>query len=487
MGQEVVSVDPLHVRLLKLTVDAADAEFVASDVAFMITRPSPIHGRLVVVICTLMFLILAVGWIGRIDIYATGSARIQPTGRSKVVQPLVPGKVQAIHVKNGSHVNAGDILIELDPTQTRADLEISEKRLSALDAEIARRSASIEVARSGHFTSLPKIRFIDGLGKEDQQREQEVFETDIAKLAAGLDSMSAQIAEKRAEQRALGATIAQQELLVESLEKRRDMRKQLFAQQLESRVNLLESNESLVRELKTLADLKGNLLTTGSAIEAIKSQEMDAVASFIAQNSQARADAQRQRNEVAQGLIKSSDKASQMQLLAPLTGVVEQLAVTTVGQVVTAGQQVMIVVPENATLEAEAIIPDKDVGFVRLDQDAVIKIDTFPFARYGTLSGKVVGISGDAIASQEAQMLADASARSLASQHDALSPVPETMNLVYAVRIKLDSTVMEIDGKGIPLIPGMSATVEIKTGHRRLLEYFLAPLFEAGASAAHER
>lgn len=472
---------------LNFTLDAADAEFVASEVAFLMTPPSPIHARLVVVICSLMFVILAAAWIGRVDIYATGSARIQPTGRSKVVQPLVAGKVHAIHVNNGAHVNAGDVLIELDPTQTQADLEISEKQLSALDAEIARRSASIEVARSGHFMSLPKIGVVDGLGQQDQQREQDVFETDLANLGAGLDSLSAQIAEKRAEESALGATISQQELLVESLQNRRDMRKELFARQLESRVNVLEANESLVRELKTLADLKGNLLTTRSAIEAIKSQKVGAVASFIAQNSQARADAQRRRNEVAQGLIKNSDKVSEMRLLAPLSGVVEQLAVTTVGQVVTAGQQMLIVVPENATLEAEALVPDKDVGFVRLDQDAVIKIDTFPFARYGTLSGKVVRISGDAIASQEARMLADASAGSFASQHDALSPVPETTNLVYAVHIKLASRVMEIDGKSVPLIPGMSATVEIKTGRRRLLEYFLSPLFEAGANAGHER
>ena len=195
-------------------------------------------------------------------------------------------------------------------------------------------------------------------------------------------------------------------------------------------------------------------------------------------------DAERKVAELSQDLIKSEQKTDEQILRSPISGTVQQLAVHTVGGVVTAAQQLMIVVPEQSRLEVEAMIPNRDIGFVSAGQQADVKIDTFNFTRYGLLQGTVLSVSHDAIIRDKPnQKAGDAKPSGALSE----SSEPDGQELLYSARVALNETSMQIDDRLVNLEPGMAVTVEIKTGKRRIIEYLMAPLLRYKHESLRER
>lgn len=175
------------------------------------------------------------------------------------------------------------------------------------------------------------------------------------------------------------------------------------------------------------------------------------------------AEAKTRAHSLSQELAKAENRTSQQTLTAPIDGVVQQLAVHTVGGVVTPAQQLMVIAPREGLLEVEAWVDNKDIGFVNPGQTTEIKVEAFPFTRYGTIDGKILTLSKDAV------------------------PV-EKVGLVYSARVSMDrSTIRVENNKEVYLSPGMTVSVEIKTGQRRLIEYFLSPLLQAGRESIRER
>lgn len=152
----------------------------------------------------------------------------------------------------------------------------------------------------------------------------------------------------------------------------------------------------------------------------------------------------------------------------------------------TTGQQVMRIVPDDAPLEIEAYAENKDIGFLHEGQEAIIKVESFPFTRYGTLTGTVKRVARDSIPSSDAQV-AENDPTQLAKSNTNVTSMGQTQNLVYPVVIGLSKTAVVADGREVPLSVGMTVTVEIKTGSRRLLEYVFSPLIEVGSEAMRER
>ena len=166
-----------------------------------------------------------------------------------------------------------------------------------------------------------------------------------------------------------------------------------------------------------------------------------------------------------------------------MDGTVQQLAVHTEGGVVTPAQILMSIVPADSHLEIEAMISNKDIGFVRAGQDAEIKIDTFNFTRYGLIHGKVQSVSQDAIVREKPTEKSDTN-RHTGDESD--SSEPHGQELVYSARVSLDKAQMQIDDRRVNLSPGMAVTVEIKTGSRHVIEYLLSPLLRHKQQAMRE-
>ncbi len=156
---------------------------------------------------------------------------------------------------------------------------------------------------------------------------------------------------------------------------------------------------------------------------------------------------------------------------------------TTLGQVVTAGQPLMVVVPTDGPIEVEAQVLNKDIGFVLPGQEAVVKIDAFPFTRYGLIEGRVVRVSRDAVDDREASGGSDALSVARSQGVNPVSGMTKTQNLIFPVTVALSQTSIKADGKDVALTPGMTATVEIRTGRRRVIDYLLSPVRETTSTA----
>ena len=154
--------------------------------------------------------------------------------------------------------------------------------------------------------------------------------------------------------------------------------------------------------------------------------------------------------------------SERLMLTSPVDGTVQQLAAHTIGGAVPAAQPLMQIVPRQGVVEIEAFIENKDVGFVREGQAAEVKIDAFEYTKYGTIPATVSHVSRDAIQD-------------------------EKRGLIYSVKVELARPAIQVEGRAVALAPGMSGSVEIKTGTRRVIEYVLSPLLQHGRESLHER
>jgi hemolysin D len=189
----------------------------------------------------------------------------------------------------------------------------------------------------------------------------------------------------------------------------------------------------------------------------------------------------------AQQLLGAEAKLSEMTLRAPITGIIQATSVTTIGQVVQPGQELMQVVPADQPLQIEAYVLNSDAGFVAPGQRAVIKVDAFPFTRYGTIDGVVTSVANDAIPGQAAaQNLKDGS-KGLSGTLSPTSAAERTQDLVFPILVEPSTRNFLVDGRRIDLQSGMTVTVEIKTEERRVIDYLFSPLVEIGSTALRER
>lgn len=210
----------------------------------------------------------------------------------------------------------------------------------------------------------------------------------------------------------------------------------------------------------------------------MEARKFAAQQSFVDRNITELVEANRQLSDLRQELAKAELYEKASVLTAPVSGTVQQLQVHTIGEVVQAGQQLMIIVPDGMHYEVEGTLLNKDKGFVREGQNVRIKLDAFPYTRYGTLSGQVVDISNDAV-SQHSGM-----DNPLAGGGPAGGSPAE---LVFPIRISLKATTIEADGETVPITSGMMVTAEVKTGNKRVIEYLLDPLLRMGDESLHER
>ena len=171
-------------------------------------------------------------------------------------------------------------------------------------------------------------------------------------------------------------------------------------------------------------------------------------------------------------------------LTAPVSGTVQQLVLHTLGGIVQPAQALMAIVPDGEGIEIEAEIENRDIGFVREGQEAVVKLETFPFTRYGTIPGTVLIVSNDAV-ERNAGPTPQAGEGSAASNANTANT--NGAHLAYLARIRLGKDTMVVDGKTVRLSPGMAASVEIKTGTRKIIEFLLSPLLKMAGEAGRER
>lgn len=455
-----------------------EREFLPAALEILETPPSPAGRFLAMAIGS--FFLIAVLWsfIGKVDVLATATGRLVPAGKVKVIQPLDPGLVRAIAVQDGDRVRAGQLLIELDPTQVGADRDRLARDLATTSLDVARLTALKPTAEHG----APAAPLIPpaGAAPDDIAQARAALAAQVDEQAAKLAALEQQIAEKRAEEGEAAASIAKTNAGLPLLVQKARLHQQLHDEGFGTSFAYLDAQEALSDARNDLKVEAERAAQARAAAAALQRQRAQAQSEFAAGVLADLGKAQEKQNELAQDLIKAQQKSADTSIRAPIDGVVEELAVHTIGGVVTPAQRLMIIVPETGSLIVEAQLPNRDVGFVHAGQDAAVKIETFSFTRYGLVRGKVIDVSRDAVAAGERR--ADDSV-----SNDAAAPPPAPGSPTYTARIRLERESMVVDGVRRPLLPGMAVTAEIKTGRRTIIDYLLSPLSRRTNEALHER
>jgi hemolysin D len=311
---------------------------------------------------------------------------------------------------------------------------------------------------------------------------------DHLQLMATLEALKAQRDEKRAQRTRLTNTISNREQLLKILKERVDIRQIIDDSQQGFRARVIDALQEYLRELTNLSTDQGQLAEAEASLASIERKFDQARSEFLSEQTQKLNEAERKRDRLFHEWTKLDTKARHMVLRAPISGTIQQLAITTLGQVVMSGQALMTVVPTDRPIEVEAMVVNSEIGFVRLGQSAVVKIDAFPFTRFGTLTGTVSKISREAVDTREASGLADSTAvtRPQGTQPQTSGFAP-SQTLVFPITVTLDRAEIAIEDRKVPLQAGMAATVEIQTGRRKVIDFLLSPLKEVLSTSGHER
>lgn len=311
---------------------------------------------------------------------------------------------------------------------------------------------------------------------------------DLNQLIGTLQSLDTQMAQKDATRQRLEMSIGSDNNLIQTLTQLVDLHQQAFKLDVGTKITLYTSEEELQKSQSSLASDKGELIETDAALRELASEKIKTLSQFVADYENKTAEAERKADEAKQALVKADARLARTKLYSTVDGVAQQIAVTTIGQVVTTGQQLLIVAPTEGVLEIEALVANLDIGFVEPGQSAVIKVDAFPFTQFGVLHGKVIHIASTAVDEQEAKRaLANAPAAANAPGLALDSQPGQPATFVFPVTIAPDEQAMTIHGAKIPLTPGMTVTVEIKTDNWRVIDYLLSPLAKIASEAMRER
>lgn len=415
--------------------------------------PAPYSRIILWAIMLLLFAAIAWACWGQIDITASAQGKLVPGSKVKVIQPLNAGVITKIHVQEGQKVQAGEVLLTLDGTITEAELERLTLELSSVKQDIQR-------------TELLEQRLSGKTNTEDVQQlslpQQQSLNSSWLEYQARQLSALRQIDKLHAEANTTKLSIARIEKTLPLIAEQADSVQKLLEKSLASRSQYLEVELNRINQAESLNIEQAKQQQLVAAIREAEQQQQVIKAEFQRQLSDALNQYHRDASTLAQELVKAQNTNSQQQILSPTAGTVEQLALTTIGGVVTPAQELMRVVPQDQELVVEAWLLNKDIGFVEIGQSAEIKLESFEFTKYGVIDGVIQDISTDAV-----EM--------------------ENVGLVFPLKVSLKQHSIKAGGKTIPLGSGMAVTVEIKTGQRRIIEFLLSPIIKSVDEGVRER
>ncbi len=439
------------------------------------TPPSPVGRAIGATIIAIFCVALTWATFGKVDIVASAEGKIVPNGRTKLIQPFETGVVRAIHVHDGQRVKAGESLIELDPTMTAAEQDHLKGDLTAAQLDVARLKAALSDG-DALAAFLPPA----GATAAQVEMHRQFLISETSEQRAKLSELDRQASQKAAEQQTVAANIAKLQATIPLLQERVDTRKYLSDKGLGSKLVYLTEDQDLVGQQQDLLIQQSKMNEADASLAALKETRTRTAAEFRRTTYDELAKAEQKAAGIAQDVIKAQRRTSLQELTAPVDGVVQQLAVHTVGGVVTPAQPLAVIVPTGSQLEIEATLANDDVGFVHEGQDVEIKVHTFNFTRYGLLQGHVLSVSSDAVQR-------DGGEDKPRGQDTKEGGQQQGQDLVYMARISLDRQQMKADGRSYDLGPGMAVTAEVKTGSRRIIGYLLSPIAKYQHDVLRER
>jgi hemolysin D len=438
-----------------------ELDFLPSNLELIEKPPHPAPRWTLRILCVLSVAILAIAVFGRLDIVATAKGKVLPSDRVKVIQPALSGVARRILVRDGQRVKAGQLLIELDTTQAAADSDRARRDRIDSELSIAGARAALDALDGHGADASPKLVTVPDASREQQQQAQALAESAVWEVRQKVSGAEAELRKRIAEKTTVEAEIAKLSATAPLARREADNYKKLAVDRYVSQTDYLEKEQAALTSEHELAAQQSHANELAAAIEEQRANVATTIATFRKEQLDVLTKAQQTLQHSSDDEAKATTRQRLLSLTAPVDGTVQQLAVHTLGGVVTAAQQLMEIVPEDV-LEVEASIENKDIGFVEAGQEASVKIDAFPYTEYGFLKGRVVSVSNDAVPEKK-------------------------LGLVFTARIRLATSSLSVRRKPVSITPGMQVTADIRTGRRSVAAYFLSPLVENMQESMRER
>ncbi|HAS6883398.1 TPA: HlyD family type I secretion periplasmic adaptor subunit [Vibrio parahaemolyticus] len=456
----------------KLSNDELD--FVDDKTAALLLN-TPNSARLMLWVMVLFF-VAAIGWASwaQIDQVTVGQGKVIPSSQIQVVQNLEGGLVKEILVKEGQLVKKGQQLLLIDDTRFRSDYREREQQVANLTASVLQLSASINsvaVNRDFNIQDWEKSVVLD-YGKltfppvleETQpqltQRQKAEYREDLDNLRNQLSVIDQQVEQKQQDLVEIEARVRNLRQSYQYAKKELDITQPLADEGVVPRIELLKLQRQVndTRREMTSSELKIPVIK--SAIKESMLNRIDVALKFRSEQQEKLNNAQDQLSALVESAVGLEDRVNRTVVVSPVTGKIKTLNVNTVGGVIQPGMDIVEIVPTEDTLLVEAKIAPKDIAFLRPNLNAIVKFTAYDFTKYGGLVGELEHISADTTQDEEG-------------------------NSFYIVRVRTEKTSFGQDAD-LPIIPGMTASVDIITGKRTVLEYLLKPILNAKTNALKE-
>jgi hemolysin D len=375
-------------------------------------------------------------------------------------------------------------LIDLDPTSPRADAVRLQREGLEQQVTAARLRALLEgfndLVPPVGMADTPELRQLIAVNRQELQHK-------LADHHAAIEALAQERQQREAEKRATETDLERLQQTVPLLEERARVKGQLSNDGYVSRTEYLQVQQDYIDRKQELESAAHKLAQANAAIANVSEKLHQADEQFRAEALSQLAEAEQKASSIAQELVKASDRERHYRLTAPVAGTVQQLAVHSAGEVVSLAQPLLMIVPDNEGIAVEAALLNKDVGFVQPGQPVEIKVEAYPFTRFGTVAGEVMHVSGDAVQGPDSDPTQRRQSNGGVSNNSNTGLTADNQGAVYSVRMKLLADHIRADGKDEALTPGMAVTAEIKTGRRRVIEYVLDPVLRFRDESFRER
>ncbi|MGL4241574.1 MAG: HlyD family type I secretion periplasmic adaptor subunit [Beijerinckiaceae bacterium] len=388
--------------------------------------------------------------------FTIGQGKVIPASKVQVVQNLEGGIVRAIAVREGQTVRRGDLLLSIDPTASGSQLGEAREKAAALQAAIARLNAELSESTPDFPAELTARR------PDLVATEIALFESRRREIGSALSALDLQVRQREQE---VVETRSKIDSLTQTLalaRREHEMIRPLVASGAAARIESLRTETKLV---ETEGGLKGAELAlprVEAALAEARDRRREKGEGIRTEALAKRSQAESELAALMQNMRNSEDRLRRTDMTAPVNGIVKSLSVTTIGQVIQPGLSAVEIVPVDETLLVEAQVRPQDIAFLRPGLDAMVKLTAYDSTVYGGLPGKLEHIGADSI-------------------------TPEKGETYFVIRVRTNANALNHKGRDLPIIPGMVAEVEIRTGQKTVLQYLLKPVMRMQQQALRER